>query len=359
MPKKIPSLVLDLYFPAPVGRLKRATSPDPDIHNQIVAMFRMFETRKQWEYIVAVQDKIINVSQLFDAYRHNRLNRLSLTGVQYLDPAVYDWCKKFGERHDRSTKTAVGYGECFKALLKHTKGNSVEELPLMLAAFRKHCEEQEHNRLFNFTKTAVQSYLKHNFGNGNPLHQACKNIELLPTEAKRPAKSMDYSEVQALLKKMPEHHAKMLWYLCLTGMRPEEYFNNQFEVLTDRIHIKGTKTKTSNRFVPLIEAPEPPATTLKIFRKQLRKAGGGIPRDARATAPKWWREAGIYKMFRNLYLGDAVGDMTEYYELEEQQTKDLREHAKQIITFLNNKGKPKEEKQGQGEYKPPTVTRPF
>jgi len=234
----------------------------------------------------------------------------------------------------------------------------------MLKAFRKHCENEGHNRRFNFTKTAVQSYLNHTLGNGDPLHQACKDIKPLPTKAKRPAKSMDYSEVQALLKKMPENHANMFWWLCLTGMRPEEYFNNQFEVLDDRIHIKGTKTPTSDRFVPLIggNAPEPPATTLKIFRKHLVRAkadGDIIPRDARATAIKWWREAGIYKMFRNLYLGDAVGDMAEYYELEEQQTDDLQDHAKMIAKFLKRQGKPKKKGKTKKAYKPPVVARPF
>lgn len=364
MPKTPRKHRMKMYCKAPLSfKLIKATSVDPETHKKISAAFLELRDRqdaKANEILQAVYDKVISVSEVWAAYP-NKLHKLPLHQHIYIHPGFDVWADKYGARVGNSTTTTDRYKQAFKSLRTSTKGSTVEDLPNMLAQYRKQCEDQERYRAFDVAKTAVQSYIRNTLGRNNNIYRSLMDIEKLETEPKNPQRALDYKDVLTIMERLPEKYAVMFWALVTTGMRPAEYWGGRYEVQSDRVHIMGTKTKPSVRSVPRIgDGPKPYTTTKKYLRIALKKAWSDDTAIyiTRKTATKLWSDSGIFMVRRNLYQGRSIGGMTqsEYYEIPADLTKDLRADAHLIADYIKRAGKSKLD--SEEEYKPPTVKMP-
>lgn len=84
----------------------------------------------------------------------------------------------------------------------------------------------------------------------------------------------------------------------------------------DRVHVLGTKRETRNRLIPNLGELCRPQRRYRAFQMALAKASHEMvePYDGRRTFAHWMEMAGIPRTRRRLYMGHAVGDVTDRYE---------------------------------------------
>ena len=362
MPRTAIKKTMDLYFEAPLSfRLKRATAVDTKTHYKIMHAFLDLRDRqdaKSNKILQAVYDKVITVRQVWESYP-DKLDKLPINSKVYLDPAVYVWCDSYGAKPGNSTATTDRYKQSFKSLLRYSRGSTNDDLPSMLTQYRKRCEDRQEYRAFDVAKCACQSYIRNTMGRNNHLYLAISDFSKLESKPKNPTRALEWSEVLTIMERLPEKYATMFWTLVITGMRTDEYFIDKWELKGDRIHVKGTKTRASNRMIPRVIEPVPHLTTKKHFSAALKKAWPDeriSPYITRKTHAKMLRDAGIFGQCRRMYMGHGSETQTEYYELAKNQTKELRADAKLIEAYIKRAGKQTEDT--EEDYQPPTVTMP-
>jgi integrase len=126
-------------------------------------------------------------------------------------------------------------------------------------------------------------------------------------------------QAKALAKKLEPHHARTLWAFCLTGMRPEEIFEeigNTWTMEADGVRIRGTKSPAADRVVPRVGLPVKPATKRLAFYRALRTASGETvtPYDLRRTYAQWLDLARIPQFRQDYYMADGPKDLNALYK---------------------------------------------
>jgi integrase len=122
-------------------------------------------------------------------------------------------------------------------------------------------------RTFNKDRSAALSLLSTLVGEHHWLYTQATRVDPLkvPEEAINP---QTVDQVRALAAKLAPHHARTLWAMALTGMRPEEFFEeagNRWTLEANGVRIEGTKTKASRRSVPRVGMIVKPATKRLAF----------------------------------------------------------------------------------------------
>ena len=105
---------------------------------------------------------------------------------------------------------------------------------------------------------------------------------MTPVRVKHPATPKELGEIA---EKLTESARSIMWVMATTGMRVNEYWGS-WKVESDRVTIRGTKTKGATRDVPnVLGAPSAPAMSYKEFRAALAAATGTqmTPYDLRRT----------------------------------------------------------------------------
>lgn len=140
---------------------------------------------------------------------------------------------------------------------------------------------------------------------------------------------------------------RIWWVMCATGMMPDEFYGVKYSVEDGYLHIKGTKSPTGrvrarDRFVPLIVTIDdlaPGRLSYWGLLNALRRSGLGVRSyDGRRTFAKWLREAGIQKVFREMYQGHGPQTMTELYEWPELW-EHLEEHTAALKAYVGGRTK--------------------
>jgi integrase len=147
-----------------------------------------------------------------------------------------------------------------------------------------------------------------------------------------PFHPLTVEQAKALGAKLKPHHARTFWLLCLTGMRPEEAFEeigNRWAVEADGIRIHGTKSEAAERVVPRVGLLLRPATKRQAFYQALRAASGETvsPYDCRRTYAQWLDLARIPQFRQSYYLGHGPKNLDQLYQRMRACGQYLREDA--------------------------------
>jgi integrase len=244
-----------------------------------------------------------------------------------------------------------------KRLTAREKDATIRELPQLL---RKHAQASAdvRPRTFNQDWAAARSFLGSIVGRYHPLYAEVSRIERLEVTAE-PINPQTPDQVRALADwfmahRAPfrpdgetyAHHARTLWGLCLTGMRPEEYWEETvgkkratWSLLEDRVSIQGIKNAAAVRVVPRLAILTKPGSKV-AFSRALRKACVALglphvtPYDCRRTYATWLSHAGIPDNRQDAWLGHGPRNMRELYRRPGDLAKYLAEDAAALSAFI-------------------------
>lgn len=208
-------------------------------------------------------------------------------------------------------------------------------LPSVLASLRTEFEAAGHRSSFNTLRGAALALARGKRKEPSALWEQVVSVDRFKIDdderrEHKPFTVVEAKNIRALLNERKTGTGEIFWALCTTGMRPREYFGKAWSLHPHAqpyyIDIRGTKTKSAKRKIPLIEAsiakPSIAYTTFsRIFREIVEPFGrtsSGELRwtlyDARRTYAVWAEAAGIPRSRRRYYMGHSKEDMTAHYE---------------------------------------------
>ncbi len=315
--------ILDRQFRG-VGRLKRASgTSDPQLFRLLDAMLTTLYKQGRIDILQALAVGALTPLQVWDRYRLGEIDRLpSADTMLPLDPAVWEWIRT----KKCSTHHRAGLTYAFRALLRGAKKNAtVADLPALLRNLRRKTDTP---RMFNRIRSAAQAYISEHIGQSHWLYGQVREIKSLEVD-RQEGRPLTVARARELVAQMGDA-GPMLWSMAITGMGPGEYWG-RWNVLADRVHIKGTKREGRVRDVPYVGPVVTPTMPYPRFRRALLLASTGLPTavaasksplavrvyDLRRTFTNWMEAAGIVRTRRKLYLGHKAGDVTDLYERHE------------------------------------------
>jgi len=207
------------------------------------------------------------------------------------------------------------------------------DLPALLATHRNACLGVR-PRTFNKDRAALLAFLHSTLGAHHWLALACKRVSPLKVAKDRrlPFNPLTVAEATALAKQLPAHHARTFWAFCLTGMRPEEMFEehgNRWSVEPGGVRIQGTKSPAADRVVPRVGLLVKPETRRLAFYRALRAASGDTvaPYDLRRTYVQWLDLARIPQFRQDYYMAHEPRDLNALYKRMREVSASLAEDA--------------------------------
>ncbi len=213
-------------------------------------------------------------------------------------------------------------------------------MPTLLAAHRK-ASLGLRARTFNKDRAALLAFVHSVLGQAHWLALACKRVTPLkvPKDRKLPFNPLTMAAATVLGHTLPPHHARTFWAFCLTGMRPEEMFEehgNHWRAEPDGVRIHGTKSPAADRVVPRVGLLVKPATGRLAFYRALRKASGGTvaPYDLRRTYAQWLDLARIPQFRQDYYMAHGPKDLNALYKRMREVSVVLREDAAALGTLV-------------------------
>lgn len=232
----------------------------------------------------------------------------------------------------------------YDLVVRRWPGVTLDGLPDCLVSLRKDYEAAKHAVSFNNIRTSLLDFAKW-FAGGkrSPLWHHIHEVPKLRASisAQRTHRPFDVLRAKRLADVLNATRAgagDTFLTLCITGMRPSEYWGGKWALdeKSSCVVIRGTKSKAANRLVPLVmlgRGPVPPVLAYgrysALFREVARSvakeaaADGYLPwtlYDCRRTFAVWMEEARIPRTRRRFYLGHAKADVTDTYEERDQRT---------------------------------------
>ena len=190
----------------------------------------------------------------------------------------------------------------------------------MLRTFRAACERDHYPRKFNIARTAVQAFVRDVVGKRKPLTLEVADIDQL-RERKKGRRGLALADAIAVRDGLGGAAGRIWWSMCLTGMGPKEYFEDGWDVLSDRVRIHGVKVADGrrDRDVPLVDFPVRPELARTGFNSAVRRYNltAGItynPYQAKKSFARWMEDARIPRARRVAYLGHSDADVQDRYE---------------------------------------------
>lgn len=189
-------------------------------------------------------------------------------------------------------------------------------------------------RTFNKDRAALLAFIHALLGDTHWLALASRRVAPLKIGKDRrlPFHPLTVEQAKQLAKQLAPHHARTFWLLALTGMRPEEAFEeigNRRDVEPDGIRIHGTKSAAAERIVPRVGFLVKLATRRQAFYQALRLASGKTvsPYDLRRTYAHWLDLARIPQFRQSYYLGHGPKNLDQLYQRMRACGEYLREDA--------------------------------
>ena len=302
-----------------IGRIRRASgTKDRKTLKRILGMLTEIHNQGKRSILCEIRDGVVSPMEVYGYWTEGRLEHLpSALSLQPVIPTIPDW---IDNTFEGVATTKRNYKSEISRFCKVVGENlPIQDLPIGLKRYRKHCIETTNHRTFNGCRVVLLSYLNKNVGRSHALYGKVSDIPNLKLIPKRKAPQLSVAEAISLIKQLPQAHADIVRAMIYTGMRWNEVIEegaNEWQVEKDRIVIKGTKTKNSDRFVPLIQEILKPARGSNAFRKQLKRLRKDLsPRSFRRSYAHWMEMAGIPRSRRRLYLGHSgPKDTTDIYE---------------------------------------------
>ena len=172
-----------------------------------------------------------------------------------LFPHMLDWLEETKKISDRTKESYKGN---IYRLYKFANKDSyrVSDLPKLLLAFRN--DIPEYKVLFNRIRATCLSFLNEKLEPTHSIYQEVLRVPIWKKKeivTKREGKHLTPVQIDNAFIKHPNHEMReLIYFLCSTGIRPEEFCRHGFEIKknTLSIRIRGKKTAHSDRTVPLL-----------------------------------------------------------------------------------------------------------
>ncbi len=336
--------------------------------DKIVGMLRLLPQQGHLELVRGIQAGHWTVLEVYAHYVASTLARLYGPQIdQPLEEALEPWL----ETAQCADGTRENRRAAFRALKTDgRRAYTIGDIPKMLADYRRKCEAGGYPRAFNIAKTCVQAFLRDTVGHRHQLALDVSDIKKLK-ERGEGLSGFLLTDALAIRDELSPTVGRAWWSQCLSGMGVKEYFEDGWQVLDDRVHIRGAKVIGHRvRDVPLVDTPVRPEISRRGYVTALRRLSvkrltaelkerlereptkgeilavmreerGGrwhvAPYRARKTFARWMEDSGVPRARRVLYMGHARQDMTDRYERYEV-TEFLREDARRMRALLPQQG---------------------
>lgn len=332
------TLPIDLQFRG-VGRLHvRSGTTKKATRNTMRDMLRNLYEMGRADILRDIKANKVRVLDVYERYRTGRLDQLpsgDLMGGLRVKWVTWLDAKELDRRTRRDYEQAID-----RVMAHVTTGATLGELPAALKAHRKACRGAR-PRTFNKDRAAALSFLSGLVGDRHWLYAECVREETLkiPESSKMAVNPQTVSEIRELGTKLPAHHALTLWAYFLTGMRPEEMFQEdecRWTLEADRVRVMGTKTSASVRVVPRVGLLVKPSLKRRSFAKALSKASGKTvtPYDLRRSYAQLLDLARIPQFRQDYYMAHGPKDLNTLYKRAKECEQYLAEDATAIENLI-------------------------
>ena len=236
------SLPIDLQFKG-IGRLHvRSGTLRRQTRDAMKQMLRTLYQVGRLDVLRDIRANRVSVMQVYEQYRQGKLHELP-TG-DLMRPLASSWTEWL-EQKEIAARTRRDYTEAWTRL-QATPDATLTDLPALLATHRK-ASLGVRARTFNKDRAALLAFVHAVLGEAHWLALACKRVTPLKLARERqlPFNPLTVEQAKALAAKMEPHHARTFWAFLLTGMRPEEMFEeigNTWNVEAHGIRVHGTKS---------------------------------------------------------------------------------------------------------------------
>ncbi|MBA4072587.1 MAG: hypothetical protein C0497_12245 [Gemmatimonas sp.] len=291
--------------------------------------------------IVTLRKIQSNVLSLPSAYKQWKTGRIHLAEGQEDKRVVKLW-RSYIEHAPlaESTKTnRLAIVSALEAKDFLTAQTVVNELPELLKKIRRHYEGKKQAPAFNTIRIEVGAFLTKGL-NMEPDSRFVRDTlraTPLPVRSRRehhPFYSPHDCEAfcaDLLLRKtaLNRVYVESVLFMCLHGLRPEEFAEKRFAVdpKTEHLRIAGTKNPNAARVVPLLwEYPSNTTPKIDTLNRLFERMKSPVRcRDFRRTYSIWCELAGLPSSRVRAYMGHAPETVTQTYQstVPKQTTLDL------------------------------------
>lgn len=345
---------------------RRSGTRLPRQRDAYIRMVRHLGEVGRTDYVKALALGTISFGELWPHYRAGQL--ATLPSPELFRPLAGAWARWLGRKRKLGAHSRRHYAAAMTRLQQYDATASIADLPRLMQQHADACAGVRPSA-FNMDRRAVLSFLGTTLGRYHPLYGEVHRIEPLPVKDKRgfnpqtpeqirqlcdwfrsynpkggrPLAGIDRRTSQPTLA----HHARTVWALCLTGMRPEEYWEelvgdrqNSWQLLNDRVVINGTKGEASIRVVPRLAIITKPATDQLAFRRALTKACKALgirhlmPYDFRRTFGMWLDNAKIPENRQDAYMAHGPENMRALYRRPADLTRWLEEDRQALAAYI-------------------------
>lgn len=334
------TFLLDRQFSG-IGRIRRASgTTDRRVFAGINKMLDTFYEQGLFGQLEAIRDGALKPIAAYAVYRTTRADQVP--DAKAMLPLLQTWETWEAATPNADTRRMRRFARGHITELA-TEGAPVTALASVITRLRARLLTQPPT--FNRVRASALAFLKHTLGKGHPAYVAVRDIEgLQEVTEQRPAPTV--AKAIAARRALPEAAAALWWTMATTGMGPKE-IDGDWAVLEDRVQVHGKKRQARDRIVPRVSSPTRRTIGWKQFREALRALPEALrvqPYDGRRAFAHLLEQAGIARTRRRMYLGHAVGDVTDRYETADLVAF-LGEDAAKISALLANE----EERAANGE----------
>ncbi len=315
------TLVIDKTF---FGmRIKKNTgTSDKNVYQEIKVALAHLKKEQEIDAFIALQSGAIDCLGIREWYvnKDTRDKPWKMSG-KVLSQDMNTWLET---SNDIKERTKESYKYHVKMVCNKTSkyGDTLSSLPKIVEEYKK--EYKDKMVMFNRFRSTCMSFVGH-YPNGRETEVYKAIVSIKPYKKKDKKVATRYNpftplEIDNLFSGGKHNDVKQLIYwLCLTGLRPEEYLYHGFKNLDNTIEIYGDKTSGSYaRLVPkFFKDYDPQPDTLNLTEWKLRKlfekhCPGHTPRDTRRTFAIWCQEAGIERNHITSYMGHIPTQLDDY-----------------------------------------------
>ena len=210
-----------------------------------------------------------------------------------------------------------------------TEQHVINNLPEILPRIHRHYKSTKQAVAFNSIRSELKSFLLSGLGMDaeSPFMRAVLRTPVMPVVERR-AHNPFYTPYECVqfcnevrkrrtLEKRELFAASVL-FMCMHGLRPDEFEGRRFVVDTETEHLRilGTKNTNAKRVVPYFwefgsDAPPKVDTMNRAFKRMKSKTRC---RDFRRTFAIWCEAAGIPSSRIRAYMGHAAQSVTQTYQ---------------------------------------------
>lgn len=293
-----------------------------NVYQAINVALSYLKKENERDAFVALQRGTVNFLQILDWYENRTTkDKPWKVGGKVLTSEMEKWISTTRDIKDR-TKRSYKYHIRKVGTFTPKYGDTVSALPDIVEAYKIKCKDKivEFNR-FRSTCMSYSAQLP----NGKDGEVWKRISKIKPYKKKDRKASTRYNPFTPLeidnlfIKGQHKVFKQLLYWMCLTGIRPEEYTEHGFTTHDKVIEIFGDKTAGSYaRVVPkFFKNYDPQASKLKISYTVLRllfkkHCPNHTPRDTRRTFSIWCQKAGIESNHIKAYMGHIPSQLDNY-----------------------------------------------